>query len=155
MIRNLHPWVVKCFTNVLLLNLAPERCTCDAGEGGPELRQHASKAQTGLQVRCLSQKLSIPIHLQHLSSSQLGRGFKQSKPIRRAEQTLVNIFFHLPRSPLLQHSHHTQGQPFPLELKKNTPAVENLNDHPSPGVADMESVTKPLHSTQTMVHVTA
>lgn len=32
-------------------------------------KTHTSKAQTGFQVECLSQKLSIPIHLQHLSPS--------------------------------------------------------------------------------------
>lgn len=110
----------KAFSNILLLNLTPEKCMCDTGEGGPELR-HTSKAQTGFQVRCSSQKLCIPIHLQHLSPSQLAEVWgrlAESKAISRAEQTLVTIFFHLPRSHLLQRSHHTQGQPFPLGLKK-------------------------------------
>lgn len=39
----LHSWVVKCFANILLVDLTPEKYTGGSGKGGPELRHILQK----------------------------------------------------------------------------------------------------------------
>ena len=63
----------EMFANMLLLDLTPEKYTGGSGKGGPEPRHVLQKHRLDFKQGGLSQKLSIPIHLQQLSPFQAGQ----------------------------------------------------------------------------------